>query len=120
MLVQASQAHGRLVDLTTDGVPARERIDYWRDVVLRLASDAGGVMATSVGDAMHAIHTVEWDDEVRQAMALMTDRPVRHLMVQRDGTIVGLVSIGDLVKATIAEQEGEITRLHHYITGQPD
>jgi AraC-like DNA-binding protein len=35
MLVQASQAYGRLVDLTTDGVPARERIDYWRDVVLR-------------------------------------------------------------------------------------
>ena len=35
MLVQASQAHGRLVDLTTDGVPARERIDYWRDAVLR-------------------------------------------------------------------------------------
>ena len=35
MLVQASQAYGRLVDLTTDGVAARERIDYWRDVVLR-------------------------------------------------------------------------------------
>ena len=35
MLVQASQAYGRLVDLTTDGVPARERIDYWRDAVLR-------------------------------------------------------------------------------------
>jgi AraC-like DNA-binding protein len=35
MLVQASQPYGRLVDLTTDGVPARERIDYWRDVVLR-------------------------------------------------------------------------------------
>lgn len=35
MLVQASQAYGRLVDLTTDGVPTRERIDYWRDVVLR-------------------------------------------------------------------------------------
>jgi len=35
MLVQASQPFGRLVDLTTDGVPARERIDYWRDVVLR-------------------------------------------------------------------------------------
>ena len=35
MLVQASQAYGRLVDLTTDGAPARERIDYWRDVVLR-------------------------------------------------------------------------------------
>lgn len=91
-----------------------------RDVVLRLASDAGGVMATAVRDAMHAIHTVEWDDEVPQAMALMTDRQVRHLLVQRDGATVGLVSIGDLVKATIAEQEGEITRLHHYITGQPD
>ena len=35
MLVQASQTYGRLVDLTTDGVPAGERIDYWRDVVLR-------------------------------------------------------------------------------------
>jgi AraC-like DNA-binding protein len=35
MLVQASQAYGRLVDLTTDGVAARERIDYWRDAVLR-------------------------------------------------------------------------------------
>ncbi|WP_421997880.1 helix-turn-helix domain-containing protein [Reyranella sp.] len=35
MLVQASQPYGRLVDLTTDGVPAGERIDYWRDVVLR-------------------------------------------------------------------------------------
>ena len=35
MLVQASQPYGRLVDLTTDGVPDRERIDYWRDVVLR-------------------------------------------------------------------------------------
>jgi AraC-like DNA-binding protein len=35
MLVQASQPYGRLVDLTTDGVPVRERIDYWRDTVLR-------------------------------------------------------------------------------------
>ena len=91
-----------------------------RDVVLRLASHGGSVMATAVHDAMHAIHTVDWDDEVRQAMALMTDRQVRHLLVQRDGVTVGLVSIGDLVKATIADQEGEITHLHHYITGQPD
>src|SRR5689334_20065656 len=35
MLVQASQPDGRLADLTTDGVPVRERIDYWRDAVLR-------------------------------------------------------------------------------------
>jgi hypothetical protein len=34
MLVQASQLYGRLADLTTDGVPARERIDYWREAVL--------------------------------------------------------------------------------------
>lgn len=91
-----------------------------RDVVLRLASDAGAVMALAARDAMHAIHTVDWQDDVRQAMTLMTDRQVRHLLVQREGTTVGVVSIGDLVKETIAEQEGEITRLHHYITGQPD
>lgn len=91
-----------------------------RDVVLRLASHAGGVMAMAVRDAMHPIHTVEWDDDLRHAMSLMTDRQVRHLLVRRDGKTIGIVSIGDLVKATIADQEGAITRLHHYITGQPD
>jgi CBS domain-containing protein len=91
-----------------------------RDVVLRLASHAGAVMGMAVRDAMHAIHTVECDDDVRHAMTLMTNRQVRHLLVQRDGSTIGIVSIGDLVKAAIEEQEGAITRLHHYITGQPD
>jgi CBS domain-containing protein len=91
-----------------------------RDVVLRLASHAGGVMAMAARDAMHPIHTVQADDDLRHAMALMTDRQVRHLLVQQGGRTIGIVSIGDLVKATIAEQEGAITRLHHYITGQPD
>lgn len=91
-----------------------------RDLVLRLASGAGAVVATTVRDAMHELHEIDWDDDVRHAMTLMTDRQVRHLLVRRQGELVGIVSIGDLVKATIAEQEGAIATLHQYITGQPD
>lgn len=91
-----------------------------RDLVLRLASGAGAVIVMTVRDAMHEVHEIDWDDDIRHAMALMTDRQVRHLLVRREGMLVGIVSIGDLVKATIAEQEGAIASLQHYITGQPD
>jgi CBS domain-containing protein len=57
---------------------------------------------------------------LREAMAQMTTRSVRHLVVVDHGRPLGLVSIGDLVKATIAEQEGAITTLQHYITGTPE
>jgi CBS domain-containing protein len=91
-----------------------------RDVVLRLARDAGAAIGMAVRDAMHEIHDVEYDDDVGHAMTLMTDRQVRHLLVRKDGAAVGMVSIGDLVKSIIDEQDGAITSLQHYITGQPD
>jgi IMP dehydrogenase len=50
-------------------------------------------------------------------MALMTGKRLRHLPVLDHKRIVGLVSIGDLVKATIAEQEFTITQLQKYVTG---
>jgi len=52
---------------------------------------------------------------VGECMALMTDHRVRHLPVVEDGEIVGLVSIGDLVKAQIDEQRFVIEQLEHYI-----
>lgn len=52
---------------------------------------------------------------VDEGMALMTDHRVRHLPVVEDGAIVGLVSIGDLVKAQIDEQRFVIEQLEHYI-----
>lgn len=54
---------------------------------------------------------------IEDCMALMTERRVRHLPVVEHGRVIGLVSIGDLVKATIDEQEFTINQLKNYIAG---
>ena len=53
-----------------------------------------------------------------ECMALMTENRVRHLPVVDQGKLVGLISIGDLVKDIIAEQKFLIEQLEHYITGE--
>jgi len=60
--------------------------------------------------------TVSPDTSVTQCMQLVTDRRVRHLPVVDDGArVVGMISIGDLVKAVIAEQQQQIEQLESYI-----
>lgn len=87
-----------------------------RDLVLALAKHDAGAAATEVGQAMHPSTEIGPDDDIDEAMRRMTDRRRRHLLVRDGGATLGMVSIGDLVKAMQEEQAGTITSLHRYIT----
>jgi CBS domain-containing protein len=87
-----------------------------RDVVRGLAGHRGEVLALTARDVMTApVVTISPDQTVAEAMELMTDRRIRHLPVLDSGALVGLVSIGDLVKARIDEAEREALALKDYI-----
>jgi CBS domain-containing protein len=58
------------------------------------------------------------DQTSEECMMLMTENRLRHLPVMDDGKLIGLVSIGDLVKDIISEQKFVIEQLEHYITGE--
>ncbi len=89
--------------------------EYARSLVL--AGHAPGT--TQLRDIMVSpVMYVQPDQTSDQCMALMTAHRLRHLPVMDGDTLVGLVSIGDLVKVTIAEQQFLIEQLEHYITGK--
>jgi CBS domain-containing protein len=88
--------------------------DYARKIILQNRSSAD----TPVRDIMSApVLTVQPEDSTDTCMRLCTDRRVRHLPVVENGKIVGVVSIGDLVKAVISEQSEQIEHLRRYIAG---
>jgi CBS domain-containing protein len=58
------------------------------------------------------------DKTVEECMELMTEKHIRHLPVMKEGKLLGVISIGDVVKAIITEQEGTITHLKSFITGR--
>jgi CBS domain-containing protein len=88
--------------------------DYARKVILKGRSSAD----TPVRDIMTAeVLTVTPETSVQTCMQLMTDKRVRHLPVTADGRVIGMISIGDLVKAVIAEQQQHIEQLESYIRG---
>ncbi|MCG5073147.1 CBS domain-containing protein [Paraburkholderia tagetis] len=88
--------------------------DYARKIVLMDRSSK----TTAVRDIMTPhVRFVQPDQTTYDCMALMTERRMRHLPVMANGRLVGMVSIGDLVKEIIAEQQFTISQLEHYITG---
>ncbi len=88
-----------------------------RDIVAELHRLGDGVLAATAGAVMTApVVTATPESSVAAAMATMTNRRIRHLPIVADGTLLGLVSIGDLVKQRIEEAEHEASALKEYIT----
>lgn len=86
--------------------------DYARKVVLQGRSSS----STPVRDIMTVdVVTVRLDDSVDRCMQIVTERRIRHLPVVEEGNVVGVISIGDLVKAVIEDQQLELDQLQRYI-----
>ena len=89
-----------------------------RDILDAIADRGTDVLGESVGSAMTAkVFTCSRDDRVSRIMALMTDRRIRHVpVVEGDGRLCGMISIGDVVKQRLDEIEGEAAALREYVT----
>lgn len=113
--IMATRQIGALLVMNQDSLLGiiSER-DYARKVILKNRSSRD----TPVGDIMTpAPITVRSDDTLRHCMETMTERRVRHLPVVDAGRVVGMLSIGDLVKAAIEDQSQKIEQLERYIAG---
>lgn len=100
--------HGKVVGVISER-------DYARKCVLKGRASVG----TTVREIMSSpVITVNSRQGVSECLSLITDRHLRHLPVLDEGQLIGLVSIGDLVKETIAEQEELIRQLEQYIRGE--
>lgn len=89
--------------------------DYARKVILQGKSS----IDTPVREIMTPkVIYVRTDHSIEDCMALMTNKHIRHLPVYEEDVLVGVISIGDVVKAIISQQEIYIEQLENYITGR--
>jgi len=115
--IMAEANIGALVVLEGDTVSGiiSER-DYARKVILHGKSSrelqVREIMTTKV-------YYMRPEQDLQECMAQMTDRHVRHLPILDQDRLIGIISIGDVVKAIIADQESTIKLLENYITGVP-
>ena len=107
---------GALV-VSTDGARI-EGILSDRDILDAIADHGCDVLGESVGGAMTAkVFTCSREDRASAIMALITDRRIRHVpVVDEDGRLCGMVSIGDVVKQRLDEIGGEADALREYVT----
>ncbi len=88
-----------------------------RDIIIAIAKHGASVLEGKVSDFMtEGVYTCALDDDMKTVMEQMTWRRVRHLPVIEEGKVVGVISIGDVVKQRIAETEAESEALMTYIT----
>jgi len=87
-----------------------------RDYARKVIKNGAAPLDVSVREFMtEVVYTVQPESTVDDCMAIVTDKRCRHLPVEENGKLCGLVSIGDLVKASIAEKEFLIKQLTEYI-----
>ena len=113
--IMAEKGMGALV-VTQDNevVGILSERDYTRKVALMERSSYD----TTVSEIMTAkVLTISRSNTVEECLQLMTDRHLRHLPVVEDNKLVGLISIGDLVKAAMQDQKNLIDQLQQYISG---
>ncbi len=89
-----------------------------RDYLQKIALKSLSSQETRVGDVMTSpVISADPGDSIQQCMETMTTCHCRHLPVVDDGKLLGIVSIGDLVKKMLDEKESEVKQLNQYITG---
>jgi CBS domain-containing protein len=89
-----------------------------RDIVRCLAANGARTLEMTAGQLMtRALQVAHPETTVAEAMAMMTVGRFRHMPVIERGTLVGLISIGDVVKARIMDQEDEVDSLKAYVAG---
>lgn len=90
-----------------------------RDLVRKMAGIDKVDFSAPIRDIMITnVYFVETNNSVEECMKLMTTKHIRHLPVVEKQKVVGVISIGDLVKEIIADRESTIISLENYITGQ--
>jgi len=90
--------------------------DYARKVILQGRASRD----TLIRDVMTSrVITVETDQKIEECMQIMSDKHIRHLPVNQDNKLVGIISINDIVSAIIREQKDHIQSLESYISGNP-
>lgn len=116
-LVRMSEKNVGALPVVKEGVVVgiiSER-DYARKLILKGLSS----VTTRVDEVMSSpVITVDSQKKVDECMNIMTDSHLRHLPVVEDGKLLGLLSIGDLVKEAIADQADLIKQLEQYIRGE--
>ena len=113
--LMADKAIGSLLVMDGDQLKGivTER-DYARKVIVKGRSSE----STQVDEIMtEDVVTARTDQTVAECMSVMSERRIRHLPVVDDGKVTGMISIGDLVQAIIADQQEEIQHLEQYISG---
>jgi len=89
-----------------------------RDYLQKIALKSLSSQETRVGDVMSSpVISADPGDSIQQCMETMTTCHCRHLPVVENGKLLGIVSIGDLVKRMLDEKESEVEQLSQYITG---